>query len=152
TVLSRDAAVPVVRAARPAPAAQQVADRVQRSDFDRRPRRRRGRSGGRLQCGRSGAGEDSADPLRTPRAPFRPVLVMPRSARRLTATEAATAPASIPAPRAAGAAILTARRPVRKSRISQPRSAATLRSAEWGLAASARPTAESIGRSLIESL
>ena len=57
-----------------------------------------------------------------------------------------------PAPRAAGTPTFAAFRPVRKSRISQPRARASIRSAESGLTATARPTADSIGRSLIESL
>ena len=42
-------------------------------------------------------------------------------------------------------------RPVRKSRISQPRRFASPRSAESGLTATGRPTIDSSGRSLIES-
>ena len=46
---------------------------------------------------------------------------------------------------------MAALRPVRKSRISQPRCLASARSAESGFTATAWPTSVSIGRSLIES-
>jgi len=60
--------------------------------------------------------------------------------------------AAVAAAGAAGTAILTALRPVRKSRISQPCSRAWRRSAGSGFTATACPTAESIGMSLAESL
>ena len=51
-----------------------------------------------------------------------------------------------------GTPILAALRPVRKSRIVQPRARATARSSVSGLTATAVPARESIGRSLAESL
>ena len=54
--------------------------------------------------------------------------------------------------RGSGTPIFAALRPVRKSRISQPRARATARSSVSGLTATAVPTRTSIGRSLAESL
>ena len=60
-------------------------------------------------------------------------------------------PPSAPAPSADGTPIIAALRPVRKSRICQPCAFASARSAESGLIATAVPTSESSGMSLIES-
>src|SRR5690606_8184999 len=67
------------------------------------------------------------------------------------ARPAATAPATAPAPSTEGTPILAALRPVRKSRISQPRARAISRSPESGLTATAVPTTDSIGTSFCES-
>src|SRR5690606_22561610 len=76
-----------------------------------------------------------------------------RLARRRRADRAApTAPASAPAAIATGMPIFAAFRPVRKSRTGQPRRRASRRSAGSGLTATGRPTVDSMGRSLMESL
>jgi len=63
-----------------------------------------------------------------------------------------TAPPESAAAATAGTTVFAALRPVRKSRISQPRERATARSSVSGFTAIARPVSVSIGRSLELSL
>src|SRR5437879_11878143 len=71
--------------------------------------------------------------------------------RRRYAMPTATAPASAPAPMTDGTPILAALRPVRKSRISQPRLRATSRSTWSGFTATAVPVSDSMGMSFAAS-
>lgn len=64
----------------------------------------------------------------------------------------ATTPATTPTAAVDGTAIRTARRPLRKSRTSQPCSLARRSSVPSGFTATGRPTAPNKGRSFEESL
>ena len=70
---------------------------------------------------------------------------------RRRARPAATPPVAAPTPSAVGMPMRAALRPVRKSRISHPCRRASALSAASGFTATARPTSDSSGRSLIES-